>query len=103
MAKLEPGFGFLGGMSNVSAYKRKDMEGIILRRKGGPSKKKIKTHESFVVTRKNNEEFGGRSSASKWIRRTLLPLKPLSDYNIAGPINALLKPIQEMDSLSEFG
>ena len=103
MAKQEPGFGFTGSLHNISAYKRKDMDMIILRTKGGPSKRMIKSHPSFDVTRRNNKEFGGRSTASKWIMRVLYPLKPLSDFNISGPLNSTLKPIQQMDSLSELG
>ena len=34
---------------------------------------------------------------TKWIRQALKPVLPLADYNIPGPLNALLKPIQEMD------
>ena len=103
MAKLEPGFGFTGSLHNLSAYKRKDMEKIILRTKGGPSKRKIKTLPSFDLTRRNNKEFGGRSTACKWILRVLYPLKPLSDYNISGPLNSTLKPVQQMDTSSELG
>jgi hypothetical protein len=29
--------------------------------------------------------------------------KPLADYNIAGPLNVLMKPIQELDADSEYG
>jgi hypothetical protein len=103
MAKQESGLRFTGSLHNISAYKRRDMDTIIIRSKGGPSKKMIKSHPSFELTRKNNKEFGGRSTASKWIRRVLHPLKPPSDYNISGPLNSTLKPIQQMDTVSELG
>jgi hypothetical protein len=77
MAGQEPGFGFTGSLHNISAYKRRDMDTIIIGSKGGPSKKMIKSYSSFELTRKNNKEFGGRSTASKWIMRVLHPLKPL--------------------------
>src|SRR5258705_1980837 len=79
------------------------MDTIIIRFKGGPSKRMIKSKPSFDLTRRYNKEFGGRSTASMCIRRALRPLKPLSDYNISGPLNATLKPIQEMDTVSEWG
>ena len=97
MATQEPGLGFTGSLHNISACKKRDMDTVIIRSKGGPSKKMIKSHPSFDLTRKNNKEFGGRSTASKWIRRVLHPLKPLSDYNISAPLNSALKSIQEMD------
>jgi hypothetical protein len=43
------------------------MDTIIIRLKGGPSKRMIKSHPSFELTRRNNKEFGARSTASKWI------------------------------------
>ena len=103
MAKQEPGVGFTGSLHNIPAYKRKDMDAVIIRSKGGPSKRMIRSLPSFEMTRRNNQEFGGRSTAGKWIRRVLYPLKPLSDHNISAPLNAMLKPIQQMDSLSEPG
>ena len=78
-------------------------EGIILRTPYGPSKEDIKTKPSYDITRRNNREFGGRSTAVKWIRKVLHPLKPLFDHNLSAPLNALLKSIQEMDRQSEFG
>ena len=64
MAGQEPGFGFAGSLHNISACKKRDMDTVI-HSKGGPSKTMIKSHPSFEVTRKNNKEFGGRSTASK--------------------------------------
>jgi hypothetical protein len=73
MAGQERGLGFTGSLYNISACKRKDRDTIIIRSKGGPSKRMIKSHPSFEMTRRNNKEFGGRSTASKCIRRVLHP------------------------------
>jgi hypothetical protein len=103
MAQMTQGFAFTGSISNLSAYKMRGSDKIILRSKGGPSKKKIKTSPSFANTRRHNSEFGGRATATKWIRRAIHPILSLADFNIAGPLNALVKPIQEMDTASELG
>jgi hypothetical protein len=103
MAKLHGPFGFNGKLKGLSAYTMQGCEGIILRTPYGPSKEDIKTRPAYDITRRNNTEFGGRSTAVKWIRRILHPLKPVCDHNLAAPLNALLKPVQEMDRLSEFG
>jgi hypothetical protein len=103
MAEMTPGFMFTGSLSNLSAYKRRDSNKVILRTKGGASKEKIKHLPSFEKTRKINSEFGGRSTACKWIRLALWPQLALADYNIAGPLNALLKPVQELDKGNEPG
>jgi len=103
MARLTPGINFTGSLGNLSAYKMHGVERIVLRAKGGASKKMIQTSPSFENTRRINAEFSGRSTASKCIMRMLWPLKALADYNIAGPLNARMKPVQLLDTESEFG
>jgi hypothetical protein len=103
MATLHPEFMFTGSLSNISAYKRRDSNKIILRTKGGATKRKIKTHPHFERTRQLNKEFGGRSSVSEYIMRVLHAIKFIADYNIAGPLNTLLRPVQAFDSKSVFG
>src|SRR6476661_10335713 len=102
MAKLISGLSFTGTLSNMSAYKMRGHDGIILRTKGGPSKQNIKDWPSFLVTRCNNMEFGGRSIAASWIMSRMHPHTSLADYNIAGPLQGMLKPIQVLDRESEF-
>jgi hypothetical protein len=103
MAKLEGSFQFTGSLQNLSAYKMQGSDKIILRKKGGPSKKQVKYGANFENTRHNNKEFGGRALAAACIKRNLHPLLFLADYNITGPLNALLQPIQKMDIESEWG
>lgn len=94
---------FTGTLDNLSAYKMRGSDKIILRKKGGPSKNQIKHSPRFDLTRRNNKEFSGRATAAAQIKRILHPMLFLADYNIIGPLNALLKPIQKMDTLSEWG
>ena len=54
MAGQESGLGFTGSLHNISAYKRRDMDTIIIRSKGGSSKKMIKSDSSFELTRQSN-------------------------------------------------
>ena len=103
MAKLKSVLDFTGRLGTISAYKRKDIDGIILRAPGGASREKIKNSPSFERTREINKEFGGRSRASGLIMQAMWPLKPLADYNIAGPLNKLIKPLQELDTVNLKG
>lgn len=103
MPKLIGSLQFIGSLDNMSAYKMRGSDKIILRKKGGPSKEQIKKGPHFDLTRRNNKEFGGRSKAAAHIKNVLFPLRSLADYNITGPLNALLKPIQEMDTESNWG
>jgi hypothetical protein len=76
MAKMNDAFSFTGPVSNFSVYKMRGIDKLIVRRKGGPSKEKIKNHPRFDQVRKINAEFGGRGTASKWIMQSLWHLKP---------------------------
>ena len=105
MAKViaGPGAGFLGSIDGLSFYKIKGLEGTFVRRKGGPSKEQVQKLDTMILTRRHNAEFGGRAKAAQWIMRALHYHKPLADYNIAGPLNALLRPVQELDKESTWG
>ena len=103
MAQLIGDLLFTGSLQNLSAYKMRGTDKIVLRKKGGPSKKQIKHSPHFDLTRRNNNEFGGRAKAALLIKRILHPLMFLADYNITGPLNALLQPIQKMDTENEWG
>lgn len=103
MAKLEGNIQITGSLDNLSFYKRRGSDKIIVRRKGGPSSDKVREHPNFENTRRNNREFAGRAKATGLIKRALNPLTFLADYNITGPLNALLKPIQKIDTSSDWG
>jgi len=103
MAKFNPNFGLNGSLGNLSFYTRWDMEDVITRTKGGASKEKIRTSPKFARTRELNSEFAGRASASQWLMHACWPHKALADYNIAGPLNTRVKPIQVMDTESPRG
>ncbi|WP_276481798.1 hypothetical protein [Paraflavitalea pollutisoli] len=103
MAKLNEEFSFTGSIGKLSVYQMKGVDKPVVRRKGGPSKKKVSEGENFENTRRRNSEFGGRAAVSGWIMRALHHHKRLADYNIAGPLNVLMMPIQEMDMSTHRG
>lgn len=103
MGTLTSDIQFTGSVGNLTAYRMRGTDKIVVRRKGGATKERIKNGSEFDLTRRNNAEFSGRSTASRYLMRMLHPLKALADYNVAGPLNALMKPIQELDPTSELG
>jgi hypothetical protein len=103
MATLEGSILFTGSLNNLSAYKMRGSDKIILRRKGGPTKKQVKHSPKFENTRRNNREFGGRAMAAASIKHSLYPFGFLADHNITAPLNALLRAIQKMDVTSGWG
>jgi hypothetical protein len=103
MAKLSGPLHFEGKLDDISAYKMKGFEGTVLRRSWGPSKKDIKTKDRYELTRKNNAEFGGRSTTAAYLKRVLAPLKGVLDFNLNSELTGLLKPVQEADLESPWG
>lgn len=103
MAKLEPGFFFTGALGNISAYRMNGTDKIVLRHKGGASKRKIKTLPQFELTRQNNTEFSGRSKAARILRQVLHPLDSLADHKLMNSMQPLLRAVQLADTTSPRG
>jgi hypothetical protein len=98
MAFLHDSIQFTGSINGLSAYKMRGSDKIILRTPGGASKRQIQKSPAFEATRKLNNEWKGVTQAATKIRHGLWELKLLADYNISGPLNALAKRIQSMDT-----
>jgi hypothetical protein len=103
MAKLSSEFLFTGSLGELSAYRMRGVNGIILRKKAGPTKAQVANSPNFEKVRRINKEFGGRSTMSKMILDALRPLKIVADFNVSGELNARLKPVQEKDGTSAYG
>ena len=103
MAKLESDFQFTGPMGNISAYRMRGVDKIVVRKKGGATKKRIKNDPRFEKTRQNNAEFAGRAMGVRYMMKALRPLKNVRDYNIAGDINRLMKYVQDRDEVNDTG
>lgn len=94
---------FTGSVNNLTAYTMRGHNGIILRTKGGASKRNIEKNPKFQITRDLNNEWKAVIEASQSIRRNLAALRSLADYNVAGPLHALVKRIQTADEVNPKG
>ncbi len=74
MAQLIGNIQVTGSLDNLSFYKMRGSDKIIVRKKGGPTRKQVKKSPKFENTRRNNMEFGGRSRAVGYIKNALWPL-----------------------------
>ncbi len=74
-----------------------------MRTKGGATKRQIQTLDAFESTRNLNNEWKAVVKSAGLIYRGLNGLKPLAGYNISGPLNALVKKIQVMDTVNPKG
>lgn len=98
MATLRSLTEFNGSVGNLSAYKRKDSDKVILRAKGGASKSKIKRSDSFKKTRQLNAEWGGCSKAATQVRNLFNGLQHVADFNLSAQLTGLAKLIQSRDT-----
>jgi len=102
MATLN-GIEFTGSLGDLSAYRMKGSDKIILRKKGGPSKKQILTSRKFERTRENMKEFSGVGKAAGSLWRSLAYVKRLSEHNFSATLSAICKKIQHLDTVSDRG
>ncbi len=71
MGELKGLVKFRGKVGDLIAYQLNGKWGV--RKKSGPTKKQIKTQANFKRVRENNNEFGGASTISKYLRNLWMP------------------------------
>jgi hypothetical protein len=103
MPFLEGPFAFTGKLDMLSAYRMRGIDKIIVRRKGGPSREKIKSDPSFRNMRYTMSEFGGCSRLGSYVRMAMHHIKQLSDYNFGSDINSIMRQVQLRDGTGEWG
>ena len=103
MGNISNGFDFTGSVGAISVFKMRGHDKPVIRTKGGATKSRIKNHRNFEATRNLNQEWKLVTTAAKDIRIGLSAITPLADYNISGPLNALIKKIQTSDTINEKG
>jgi hypothetical protein len=103
MGTLNNDLSFTGSVGNLSAYTMRGHDKVILRTKGGATKRQIQTLDTFESTRNLNNEWKAVVKTAGLIYRGLNGLKPLAGYNVSGPLNALVKKIQVMDTVNPKG
>ncbi|WP_298736554.1 hypothetical protein [uncultured Chitinophaga sp.] len=95
---------FTGSFGNMTAYRLRGSGKIVVRKKGGPTKKQVKTSRKFSHTRLNNSEFDGAVQAAKSIRYTMnLPVLKLADYNIFPQLTKICTRIQKEEKINGKG
>lgn len=103
MARQKGPFRFEGSLGELSFYRDK-RHGYIVRRKGGPSRRQIKTRKSCARVRENNQEFGLASGAGALLRQAFAPLiQPCREYSMSRRLQAELLAAIKADTKHERG
>ncbi len=71
MASLSGNFDFEGRLGNVTAYRMKGVDKLVLRTRGGPNKNAIKNSPAFAKTRQQNTKWSGCTKAASKMRIAL--------------------------------
>lgn len=103
MATLNEGLELTGGLGNLSAYRMKGFDKIIVRREGGPKRKQVLNSKKFERTRENMTEFAGVGMAVRAVRSPLIHVKRLAEHNFTSTLVAICKKIQLLDKTGENG
>lgn len=103
MAKIKLNFPLTNSLGDHSMYIMHGVEKTILRSKGGPNLRQVKTMPKLEDMRNNGSEFSGVGKLAGNIRRTLYAVTKLADFNYLGALTAIAKSIQKMDSTSRHG
>ena len=97
MAKANLNIPVSGKLGDISMYKMRGVDHLILRSKGGPTEEQIKNAPEFVRVRENMSEFAGYGKAAGKILNACYGIKHLSDYSFTGDLGKICKIIQKRD------
>ncbi|WP_343704656.1 hypothetical protein [Chitinophaga sp.] len=103
MATLKGPLDFTGTLGNLSAYERKDLDKVIIRKKSSHTKEQIYTDPRFKRIRQNSAEFAACTKLTASIRDATAPVRHLGDTQFTGALNALAKKIQAQDMKGKRG
>lgn len=92
-----------GSIQGVSFYTRQGSDKVIMRTKGGPTKKQIEKSPEFENSRKQSKEFSGCAKFASKSRYAFGGLHRLADYNLTPVLTGIGKSLMKMDTTSETG
>ncbi|SHI60357.1 hypothetical protein [Flavobacterium haoranii] len=102
MAKFDGIFEIKGTLQGMSFYKSKD--GMLIRKKGGVDKSRIKNDPAFQRTRENGSEFGHNAKMGQLMRKSVANLLSLAkDYRVSSRMSQAMSRIKNLDFTSPRG
>ena len=103
MPKLVGNIQFTGNMGNMTAYKMRGHDDVIVRRTSAPTKFQLKHSPGFANVRRNNMEWKSSTQAAAQLRRAMNRTIHLSDNNISAPLNGLTLKICKLSTIGTWG
>lgn len=103
MAKLTGALQMTGGIGGLSIYRMKGCNELVVRTKGGFTKERVRNDDRLSNVRSMNREWTGVTQLAGAIRRALIPLAPMRDFNYTGPLCAIAKRMQKSPDIGIYG
>lgn len=103
MAIIKGAIQMTGSIKGVSFYSVRGSDRVIMRTKGGASKRKIATSPKFEGLRKQQKEWSGCAKFGSLTRYAFGGLHRLADYNITPVLNGMGKNLMKLDTEGETG
>ncbi len=102
MAKFDGIFEIQGTVKGMTFYKTKD--GLLVRSKGGISKKRMNTDPAFQRTRENNSEFGHNAKMGQLMRKSVAGMMSLAkDNRVSSRVAQSMSLVKNLDLDSKRG
>lgn len=96
MAKFEGIFEIKGTVQGMTFFKSKD--GLLIRKKGGVDKKRIKSDPAFQRTRENGSEFGHNAKMGQLVRKSVANFLSLAkDYRVSSRMSQSMSKVKNLD------
>jgi hypothetical protein len=103
MAIIKGAFQMEGSISGVSFYSMAGSDKVIMRTKGGPSKRKMKEGKEFELVRKHQTEWAACVLFSRGLKWAMGDNYRLADYNVSPVWNGIGKKLINLDEESALG
>lgn len=103
MAIIKGAIQMTGSIKGVSFYTVRGSDRVIMRTKGGATKKQMATSPKFEGLRKQQKEWGGCAKFGSISRYAFGGLHRLADYNLTPVLNGIGKNLMKLDAELEIG
>jgi len=103
MVKIKGPFQLSGSMGEISFYKMRGSNKVIMRGKGGATKEKIRNWPKFEKLRMQQKEFGGCSKFASLARYAFGGLHRVASFNLNPKLNSFGKRLMKLDKITPVG
>lgn len=103
MAIVKGIFQVTGGIKGMSFYTRTGSDKVIMRSKGGPSKRRIEAGPEFEKLRKHQGEWGACVPFARALKAAVGDTYRLADFNLSPAWTGLGKKLMGLDKVNKIG